>query len=178
MLLTATDDVKLADFGLAREFISLKTDARLEDGSWLNSYIQYYMYSKVGPIHWIAPEVFDSHYDEKADVFSLGVLFFAILQWDFIKINGKKFYGAFKRIPVDGKVGLGFAMARYDSDITVEFSSRAQGSNAQQGITLAALQYNKDDRPSAAEVHRVFEEVAEDVEFWMIEARRTYCRIS
>ena len=32
VLLTAAEDIKLADFGLAREFVALKTDARLADG--------------------------------------------------------------------------------------------------------------------------------------------------
>ena len=178
VLLTATEDVKLADFGLAREYIALqRTGARREDGSWMTSYTQYYMNSGVGPIHWVAPEFFNNRYSEKADIFSLGVLFFAILQRDFVMIDGKKFYGAFKRIPGEGKVGLGYAMEMYDPDINIEFSSQAQGSNVQQGITLAALQYDKDDRPSAAEIHRALEEAAEDLEFWATEADRTYCTI-
>ena len=43
VLLTAMEDVKLADFGLAREYIALKrTDAQQNDGSWMTSYAQYY----------------------------------------------------------------------------------------------------------------------------------------
>lgn len=64
MLLKATEDIKLAYFGLARPFIVLKTNERslrLYDGSWLSSYIQYYMNSEVG----------NGHYTEKADVFFL-----------------------------------------------------------------------------------------------------------
>ena len=179
VLLTEEEDVKLADFGLAREFIALKTDARLDDDSWLTSYAQYYMDSEVGTPFWMAPEVFDGHYTEKADVFSLGVLFYAILERDFITdVNGKKFYGAFKRIRGKGKVGLGYAMAIHNPDISIDFSSRAQGSNTQQRITLDALEYDKEDRPSAAEVQRVFEEVAEDLQFWITEAFTHYCTIS
>jgi len=178
VLLTEEEDVKLADFGLAREFIALKTDARLDDDSWLTSYAQYYMDSEVGTPFWMAPEVFDGHYTEKADVFSLGVLFYAILERDFITdVNGKKFYGAFKRIRGKGKVGLGYAMAIHNPDISIDFSSRAQGSNTQQRITLDALEYDKEDRPSAAEVQRVFEEVAEDLQFWITEAFTHYCTI-
>ena len=40
VLLTAEEDVKLADFGLAREYIALKTEARRDDHSWLSSYAQ------------------------------------------------------------------------------------------------------------------------------------------
>lgn len=84
------------------------------------------MNSEVGPVHWVAPEVFDRHYTEKADVFSLGVLFYAILQRDFITTdNGKKFYGAFKCIRGQGKVGLGCAMASHNPNVTIAFSEHA-----------------------------------------------------
>lgn len=154
VLLTATEDVKLADFGLAREYIALKRiDAFREDGSWMSCYTQYYMNSGVGPIHWVAPEFFSGRYTEKADVFSLGTLFFAILERDFVLINGKRLYGAFKRIPGVGKVGIGYAMANYGSNITIQFSPYAQGSGALQRIAVDAMQYNKNDRPSAEEIH-------------------------
>ena len=179
VLLTAHEDVKLADFGLAREFVALKTDALLDDDSWMNSYIQCYMNSEVGPVHWVAPEVFDRHYTEKADVFSLGVLFYAILQRDFITTdNGKKFYGAFKCIRGQGKVGLGCAMASHNPNVTIAFSEQAQGSNTQQRITLEALQYDKDDRPSAEEIQEVLEEAEEDAAFWIAEVVNTYCTTS
>ena len=178
VLLTAEEDIKLADFGLAREFITLKTDALLDDDSWMNSYVQYYMDSKVGTPYWMAPEVFAGHYTEKADVFSLGVLFYAILQRDYITVNRKKFYGAFKRIRGQGKVGLGYAMAYHNPNVTIAFSEQAQGSDTQQSITLEALQYDKDDRPSAEEIQKVFEEAKEDAAFWVLEVLNTYCTIS
>ena len=154
VLLTETEDAKLADFGLAREYIALKRiEAYGDDGSWMTSYTQYYMDSGVGPIHWTAPEFFSRRYTEKADVFSLGTLFYAILERDFVMFNGKAFYGAYKRIPNVGKVGIGYAMAMYDPNTSIQFSLRAQGSNALQRIALDAMQYNKDDRPSAAEIH-------------------------
>lgn len=178
VLLTAEEDIKLADFGLAREFIALKTDGLLDDDSWMNSYVQYYMDSEVGTPYWMAPEVFAGHYTEKADVFSLGVLFYAILQRDYITVNRKKFYGAFKRIRGQGKVGLGYAMAYHNPNVTIAFSERAQGSNTQQRVTLEALQYDKDDRPSAEEIQKVFEEAKEDAAFWVLEVLNTYCTIS
>ena len=52
VLLTASEDVKLGDFGLAREYTALKrADVRLYDGSWLTNYTQYYMQSEIGPIN-------------------------------------------------------------------------------------------------------------------------------
>ena len=83
------------------------------------------MDSEVGTLHWLAPECFTGHYTEKADVFSLGVLFFVILERDYVGSNGKVYYGLFKSI---GKVCLGFVMARYNPGNDVAFSRRAQGS--------------------------------------------------
>ena len=145
VLLTATEDAKLADFGLAREFMSVKR--------YPNFSVEYYMSSGVGPRHWVAPEFFRGHYTEKADVFSLGTLFYGILERDYIKSCGKAYYGAFKNIPDVGKVGLGEAMARYDPNISIRFSSGAQGSYALQRIALNAMQYSMNDRPSATKIH-------------------------
>ena len=178
VLLTADEDIKLADFGMGREYIALKRSDTRRGGSWMTSYAQYYMTSGTGPLHWMAPEFYHQHYTEKADVFSLGVIFFAILERDFIAIDGKKYYGAFRQIRGVGKVGLGYAMAKFDPDIGIDLSNRAQGSNAMQNITLDALQYNKDNRPSSAQVHGMFEELAEDLEFWMTEISTAYCTIS
>ena len=122
VLLTADEEVKLADFGLAREFTALKTLYQLEDDSWLSYYTQCYMNTECGTPHWMAPEVFAGHYTEKADVFSLGVIFFAILERTYITLNGKRFYGAFKE-----KVGLGFAMAK-NPHATINFSRPTENS--------------------------------------------------
>ena len=155
VLLTATEDVKLADFGLAREYTAFKRiDVKQDDGSWVRSYTQYYMNSGVGPVHWVAPEFFIGRYTEKADVFSLGTLFFAILERDFIVIGGKAIYGAFVNIPGEGKVGLGYAMAHFGRSISVAFSSGAQESTALKRVVPEALQYEINDRPSAQEMYR------------------------
>ena len=155
VLLTAAEDVKLADFGLAREFIALKrTEEQIlsDDGSWMTTYSQYYMNSGVGPVHWVAPEFFDRHYTEKADVFSFGTLIYAIFERDHISINGKEYYGAFVTTPGEGKVGLGYAMKFYNRNIRIQFSLYAQGSNVLQRIALDAMQYDKNARPSAREI--------------------------
>ena len=179
VLLTETEDIKLADFGLARPFIALKTNTR----SWLcddSVLAKYYMNSHVGTPYWMAPEVFEGHYTEKADVFSLGAIFFAILQRDCVDVNGEKFYGAFHRVgmsPFDVQtVGLGHAMAEYGEQniIQAAFSDGAQGSKTMKRITLDALQKEAEERPTAAEVHRRLEEVMEEMQFWVKEAS-AYC---
>ena len=183
VLLTATEDVKLADFGLAREFVVvLNAEARLTDDSWIGEYAKHYMASEAGTVSWMAPEVFKHRYTEKADVFSLGALFFSILERDFVTVNGKRFYGAFGR-PYGRlfakKVGLGSAMFLSNNQgINVAFSEQAQGSIIMQSITLNALQYDEDKRPTAAEIHRQFEELRKEMQFWMKEVSGNYCTIS
>ena len=156
VLLTATEDVKLADFGLAREYTEMTTDSRqkLSLRSWVHRYVktqQDYMTSRVGTLHFMAPEVFKGHYTEKADVFSLGAIFFAILERDFIRIGRERYFGAFKFI--EGEcVGLGYAMWR-DPRNRIKFTEE-RGSGALRRITLSALKFDKNDRPSARKIHQ------------------------
>lgn len=68
----------------------------------------------VGLCDWMVLEVFDGYYIEKVDIFLFGVIFFVIFQWDYISINGKCFYGVFKRVCDLGKVGFGYVMVKYN----------------------------------------------------------------
>eukprot|EP00058_Branchiostoma_floridae_P013998 XP_002599486.1 hypothetical protein BRAFLDRAFT_223937 [Branchiostoma floridae] len=60
---------KVADFGLAKVCGSAFQDI----------YSQYYLHTDMAFIWYGAPEVWDHHYTEKCDVFSMGVLFAAML---------------------------------------------------------------------------------------------------
>lgn len=62
--------------------------------------------------------------------------------------------------------------------INVAFSEQAQGSIIMQSITLNALQYDEDERPTAAEIHQQFEELRKEMQFWMKEVSGNYCTIS
>ena len=166
VLLTATDDIKIGDFGLAREFTSLK-ETKIAQGTVTTSYVTCYMSTCAGTPHWMAPEVFPGpqghgHYNEKADVFSLGILFLAILKRDFI-INdkGKRLYGAFVNVDGIGKVGIGLAMYKQGPAVAVSLRSpslwapvslQAGGSNILQMIALDALKFEQKDRPTAFEI--------------------------
>ena len=164
VLLTATEDVKLADFGLARHYFPLKESVQYgPNGSWMTHVSKYYMNSGVGPLHWVAPEFFRQRYTEKADVFSIGTLILGILQRDFIMVNDKPIYGAFVNIPQNTfgpfggvvqwvKVGIGYAMAMYNPNIRIPLSLCPPITNALKEIAGRAMQYNEYDRPSAAEI--------------------------
>ncbi|XP_078343592.1 serine/threonine-protein kinase pdik1l-A-like [Oculina patagonica] len=111
------EDVKLADFGLARSYISLQLAGPVTDAQYSS-----YMQTKAGTLPYMAPEVFAGHYTEKSDMFSLGVLFFAIVERGCIPLpNGKRIYGAFVPTPT-GMVGLGYAMANGYPNSMVAFT--------------------------------------------------------
>ena len=157
VLLTANDDIKIGDFGLAREFISVKQTGTVQGTvSTYLTYKRYYMNTFAGTPHWMAPEVFPGpqghgHYNEKADVFSLGVLFLAILERDFIiDPKGKRYYGAFVNVPGEGKVGVGYSYAMCKRGPVVAATLQARGCNTLQMIALDALKFEPKDRPSAA----------------------------
>ena len=151
VLLSATDDIKIGDFGSAREFISLKQPIASSINNRVTTNAQHYMNTFTGSLFWMAPEVFRGHYNEKADVFSLGIVIFAILERDFIEFSEKRYYGAF--VPLGFKpVGLGEAMYKCGPAITAQFSFKARGSPFVRMIALDALKYQAKDRPSAAEI--------------------------
>ena len=149
VLLTATDDIKIGDFGLARELISLFSIPWGNDG-WVTPYASYYINTFAGSPHWMAPEVFRRHYNEKADVFALGILFLAILERDLFYHKGKRYYGAFVNVFDEGKVGIGCAM--YNCGPVAAAPLQAKGCNALRMIALDALKFEQKDRPTALEI--------------------------
>ena len=84
ILLSSSDDIKVADFGLSRNFVTMKGP--------LATWESYYMESECGSFYYMAPEIFDDHYTEKADVFSLGSLLYAIEERSYIVVNEMKHY--------------------------------------------------------------------------------------
>lgn len=140
------EDIKLADFGLARKYIALKqSNAGLSDA-------QYYMQTGVGTLHYMAPEVFAGHYTEKSDVFSLGVLLYAIMERRFMAVEvGQRMYGAFVSTPTHGMVGLGFAMANINGYQNSMVTFTLASPNVQQLITNV-LSYDYRQRSSASDV--------------------------
>ena len=90
ILLSYEDDIKVADFGLSRTF-----SGSGKDDEWIATYLKAYMGTLAGSPFWIAPEVFNKHYTEKADVFSLGIILYCIAERQYITVNHKRLYGAF-----------------------------------------------------------------------------------
>lgn len=107
------DDIKVADFGIARDYLCEGQD---ESERKISEYIESFMGTFAGTPFWIAPEVFDLKYTKSADTFSLGVVFYAIMTKDYCNYGGTSYYGAFVKYR-GKKVGVGYAMAEEGSPL-------------------------------------------------------------
>ena len=143
ILLSANDNIKVGDFGLARDFLA----AKREDETWAN----YYMSGPCGTLFYMAPEVFDGHYTEKADVFSLGVLLYAIEERECFEINQVKCYGIFIRLSDQDLAALGLQMHIDKTSITVPFT-KCNAKMAQ--IIGSALLFDQKNRADASTIYQ------------------------
>jgi len=174
---STTEDLKLGDFGLAREFLALKG----VDSSQCSprGLAEYYMSSGTGPAHWMAPEVFRCHYTEKADIFSLGVLFNAILVRDFaFSTNDKRWYGAFVKVSGGVKIGLGYAMSILGPSAMGEFTHdhTLTEENGFRSLILDALNYVPHARPRADEIYYRLEEISTNIRLQWSDEENVHAR--
>ena len=153
VLLTANDDTKVADFGLARQYEALKKLGSSEE------VLSYYMNSEVGTRAYFAPEVLSHRYTEKADIFSLGVIFYAILEEWFLEVSrGKRIYGAF--VDPGDKTPIGIAMycscdskPREELDFqSTHIEYHRKVARNLQALVLKCLLYQSRKRPKAREI--------------------------
>ena len=150
----SSEDLKLGDFGLVREYLATKSN--VNNSAFPQT---YYMKSVAGTTYCMAPEVFDERYTEKADIFSLGGVFYAILTRSYLKFMEQKKYGVFVTIPSLGKFGLGYAMAKFGQSIQVQFPSHFQGCKPMKRLIKNMLSYDPHERPTAAEVERCVNDI-------------------
>ena len=165
-----TENLKLGDFGLAREYLAMKNN----DNS-PQSVQMYYMTSGVGPIHWMAPEFYHQHYTGKADVFSLAGIFYAILTRDYIRVGSKKMYGVYLSYQQYGKVGLGYAMAQINPNAVALFPPHFQGSNAMMRLIQNMLSYDPHQRPTASEVNDSVENIRSSEQLSIVPHQTSTC---
>ena len=120
-VLLRNEVIKLTDFGISRYY--MQRAANEEENNNLSEYIESFMGTFAGTPYWIAPEVFEHQYTEKADLFSLGILLYAILTRQSITYDNKSYYGAF--VPYNGKqVGIGLVMYEQNKpDLRPDFQS-------------------------------------------------------
>ena len=82
IMITATDEIKIIDFGLSKRY---KKGAKLHD--------------MAGTPYYMAPEVLDGEYDNKCDIWSLGVLLYVLMSGylPFQGANKAEVFGKIKR---------------------------------------------------------------------------------
>lgn len=155
ILLSNEDDIKVADFGLARTFSAKDRD----DREWISVYLQAYIGTLAGSPFWMAPEVFYRHYDEKADVFSLGILFFCISERQFITIGQNRFYGAFATYggQIMGISQVMNASSQKDVSKLVSFKRQAVAKPLKD-LILSTLEYHPHNRPTAFDAYRMIQD--------------------
>lgn len=126
ILLSATLDARLSDFGVSRE------------------HVDQTMTAGVGTSRWMAPEVMmGEKYDDKADVFSMGVVLSELDLHAVPYSHAKDDSNPSRKIPSTAIVHL-VAMGK----LQVEFS--CDGSMKELGLACVAV--DSSDRPTAAEV--------------------------
>eukprot|EP00112_Aurelia_sp_Birch-Aquarium-sp1_P009427 Seg2070.5 transcript_id=Seg2070.5/GoldUCD/mRNA.D3Y31 product="Calcium-dependent protein kinase 2" protein_id=Seg2070.5/GoldUCD/D3Y31 len=125
IVLTANLDAKVADFGLARPFLT--------GPNWQQTYEAYYLQTKGGTPRYMAPEVWKGHYTEKADIYSMGVIFFVMF--------GRKAIPNFHGIvPVDVHA------------VAQQMSTDGQVDAGIKKLVLDMISHDYNARPSASEV--------------------------
>lgn len=115
------DDLKIIDFGLAAVFDSAE-DARFED--------------RVGSCYYIAPEILDSNYGPKCDVWSCGVIAFILLSGE---------------APFDGDDDQEIVDAVYEGKFAFDGELWDDISDEAKDFVTWLLTYEEEDRPTAEE---------------------------
>ena len=110
-VLLKNEVIKLTDFGISKFYYGQGSCPDNENN------LSHFMGTFAGTPYWVAPEMFDQRYTDKADLFSLGVICYAILHAESMVYDNKKYYGVF--VPHTGGrlVGLGLAMSEQDKEI-------------------------------------------------------------
>ena len=74
VLITAKKTLKIADVGLAKPLWDAQSSILSQQGG-VDQTFQQYMSSIAGTPLYMAPEVYDSHYNQESDIYSLGLMF-------------------------------------------------------------------------------------------------------
>ena len=130
---------KVGDFGLAKV---------LADCNFSGQVLQYYLASECGTEYFMAPEVYDGHYTEKADIFSMGVIFCTMVPNIYWQTFGGKKYLV---VRLNGESYAKF-MKRTGKDIIFKKNYDGMSKNVIKLLdSTRKLRYS--DRPTAVEVN-------------------------
>ncbi|XP_066301236.1 serine/threonine-protein kinase 35-like [Branchiostoma lanceolatum] len=129
---------KVADFGLAK----------VCEDAFDDIFTQYYLSTDKAFIWYGAPEVWECHYTEKCDIYSMGAMFAAMLDRTTVpSVDGKDLLA----VHIQGQP-LGFVQ-RQNTDLAA-FIMTQQRNKGLKRFVLSMMAYDYDERPTAAEVNR------------------------
>ena len=161
VLLSENNDVKIADFGIARHFVSCRSGrANINSDSYISEYLDAYMGTFAGTPFWVAPEVFDKHYTEKADIFSLGIIFHAICERQFCLFQGQRYYGVFTNYRGQ-QTGIGLVM--YEQQCLIKPNFHDDKSKKVKNIIFSMLHIDPEQRISINSVRMEINEAYLDI---------------
>ena len=151
ILLTVDNVIKITDFGLARRF---------QPNGGNQTWLQYYQTEGVGAVCYVAPEMFSNKHTYKVDIFSMGIVFFAIVERDSMQFGEKRCFGCFVEDMNGKKLPLGLQMFNEGKDVDVPFRERRwerlrRGRRERQEIKKL-LKYDPKERPTAEDVVAFF----------------------
>ncbi|XP_072043277.1 serine/threonine-protein kinase pdik1l-B-like [Amphiura filiformis] len=140
-------NLKVGDFGVAKV---------VTDSEYAGELRSYYMGTAQGTQLFMAPDVFDGCYTEKADVFSMGLVYAAMWSGQSLQWKQKRFLGVI--MVINGEyLPIGKAMQENKLDkYTVANGSNKVPKNIKKLIERMTAKYHH-ERPSAAQVARVLE---------------------
>lgn len=113
------------------------------------SWYDYYIEEGVGAKYYVAPEMLGDHHTYKVDIFSMGIVFHAIIEGQYKLDDGKKFYGVFVRTSGRQLEPIGFQMYEQSRNLTLPFQGR------QRRLIKRMLKYDPHQRPTAAQVDEI-----------------------
>ena len=164
VLLGNEENIKLGDFGISKAFLCREVT---DDETYLSEYIEEVMDKYAGTEYWVAPEVFELRYTEKADIFSLGVIFYAILTRNNFDYHGTSYYGAFV-LNQGRKVGIGKAMYRQGLEIQPDLKKVTSLSELKVAeVIKSMLSYAPEERMSLSQA----QDAISDAYFCMQDSR-------
>ena len=148
ILVTFTDNLKVADVGLAKILH--------KEFSIGGTCYEQYMQTVAGTLPYIAPEVWKEHYDQSADVFSMGLVMFTLCE---VPLN--------LRPLVNGQHFLGKYYASYVSSQKQKPISLLQAKKCspyEKELFNDMLRYEKKERPTASSVVKRLKDIKRRIE--------------
>ena len=144
---------KVGDFGFAKIIASLDFEGKL---------LQYYLSAGAGTEYFMAPEVYDEEHTEKSDVFSIGMICYAMVPYPSWNTIGTKKYLIVEC--ATGKEDVPFGKHIYQSGISLSYSEVFEGDMSQRALKLfdSMIQKQASKRPSAEAVRKTLQSLSPD----------------